>query len=98
MSTRQLHDELIIGVHPVLGVRTAWVMPVIPDRAPFAVREGIARRRLVATTGVCPCGAEMDCGNLDLQAGAITNVAVEHERGCPAITAKLEKAVRRWMR
>lgn len=96
MTARQLRDELIIGTHPVLGIRTAFVVPKIPDAAPFAVREGIARRRITAMTGQCPCGAVMDVG--DLQAGAVTNVAVEHERGCPAITSRLAKAVRRWMR
>jgi len=96
MSARQLHDELIIGMHPVLKVRTAFVLPVIPDCAPYAIREGIARRRITTLTGTCPCGAVMDTG--DLQAGAITNVNIEHEDNCPAITAKLEKAVRRWMR
>ncbi len=96
VTTRQLHDELIIGMHPVLGVKTAYVLPVIPDNAPYMVREGLARRRITAMTGQCPCGAVMDTG--DLQAGAITNVAVEHEDGCPAITTKLAKAVRRWMR
>ncbi len=96
MTARQLHDELIIGMHPVLKIKTAYVLPVIPDNAPYMVREGIARRRLVATTGVCPCGAVMDVGTP--VPGEVASIAVEHERGCPAITAKLEKAVRRWMR
>ncbi len=96
MSARQLHDELIIGTHPVLKIKTAYLLPVIPDDAPYRVREGIARRRITTLTGQCPCGAVMNVG--DLQAGAVTNVAVEHEAGCPAITTKLEKAVRRWMR
>ncbi len=97
MSARQLHDELIIGTHPVLGIRTAFVVPKIPDAAPFAVREGIARRRITAMTGQCPCGAVMNVGD-DLRAGAVTNVNIEHEDNCPAITSRLAKAVRRWIR
>ncbi len=96
MSARQLHDELIIGMHPVLKIKTAYVLPVIPDNAPYMVREGIARRRITTLTGQCPCGAVMNVG--DLQAGTVTNVAVEHEDGCPAITTRLAKALRRWVR
>lgn len=33
------------------------VVPVIPDDAPAGVREGIVRRRLVATTGHCHAAA-----------------------------------------
>lgn len=29
----------------------------IPDGAPHRVREGLARRRLIATGQQCPCGA-----------------------------------------
>ena len=96
MSTRRLRAELIIGTHPVLGVKTAYVLPVIPDNAPYMVREGLARRRITAMTGQCPCGAVMDVGTP--VPGEVASIAVEHERGCPAITAKLERAVRRWMR
>ena len=96
MTARQLHDELIIGTHPVLGVRTAFVLPKIPDAAPFAVREGLARRRITAMTGQCPCGAVLEVGTP--VPGEVASIAVEHEDGCPAITTKLAKAVRRWMR
>ncbi len=95
MTTRQLQDEVLVGTHPVLGVRTVFVLTVIPDAAPYSVREGIARRRITTLTGTCPCGAVMNIG--DLQAGEITDVDTEHEDGCPAITTILAKAVRRWV-
>lgn len=46
-------------------------------------REGQARRRIVATTGRCPCGARLVVP--DLAPGTVAVVAVEHEPGCPAI-------------
>ncbi len=58
------------------------VLPDIPDDAPQRVREGMARRRLVATTGRCPCGAELVVP--EIRPGAVVTVAVEHEAGCPA--------------
>ncbi len=96
MTTRQLRDELIIGIHPVLKVKTAYVLPVIPDAAPYAVREGIARRRITSLTGTCPCGAVLDVGTP--VPGEVASIAVEHEDGCPAITTRLAKALRRWVR
>jgi hypothetical protein len=50
---------------------------------PPDVREGIVRRRLVATTGRCPCGATMP--PIDLEPGKVNIVRIEHEPGCPAI-------------
>lgn len=46
-------------------------------------KEGLVRRRLVATTGVCPCGAVLELPR-ELRPGVHT-VRVEHEHDCPAI-------------
>ena len=46
-------------------------------------KERTVRRRLVATTGRCPCGAVLSLP--DLSPGSVAIVAVEHEPGCPAI-------------
>ncbi len=96
MSTREIHSEVLMGEHPVLGVRTAFVVPVVPDGAPYAVAEGIVRRRLSATTGRCPCGAVADYG--DRQAGQVGVGEVVHAGTCPASTTRLVKACRRWLR
>lgn len=41
--------ELIAG--DVEGIRTAFIVPAIPDGAPPRVREALARRRLLDTGG-----------------------------------------------
>lgn len=41
--------ELIFG--DVEGIRTAFVVPTIPDDAPPAIRETLARRRLATVSG-----------------------------------------------
>jgi hypothetical protein len=54
----------------------------IADDAPRSVKEAALRRRLVALTGKCPCGAELAIP--EVVPGSVTVVAVEHEEGCPA--------------
>lgn len=94
MTAREIRDEMFVAEHPVLKRRTLFVLPVIPEDAPAAIREGIARRRITATTGECPCGAVVDYG--DPRPGDVGIGEVWHARGCPAETAKLVKACRRW--
>lgn len=86
-------DELVRFTLPD-GRRGVAVLPVIPEDAPPRIREGIARRRIAATTGRCPCGAviDYDAGRLD---GASV-AEVYHDRRCPADTARLAKHLRRW--
>jgi len=92
---RQLRDEVLVAEHPDRG-RMLLVLPTIPDHAPYVIREGIARRRIAATTGRCPCGATVD---YDAAVAGKVNIAeVHHEARCPAATEKLVKAVRRWAR
>jgi hypothetical protein len=94
-GARTIREELVSFHREGVG-KVVAVLPVIPESAPFTVREGIARRRIAATTGTCPCGA-----GVDYQAAARDglNVAeVLHERSCPADTDRLVKAIRRWTR
>lgn len=78
------------------GGRGLAVLPVIPDDAPYLVREGIARRRITSLTGECPCGARLDYPAAIR--GGVSIAEIEHEPGCAAITTKLAKAMRRWLR
>jgi hypothetical protein len=86
----ELHEELVLFEHAIFG-RVLAVLPMIPDDAPYRVREGIARRRLTVVTGQCPCGARIDYTQTR---GGV--VRVEHERRCPADDDRLTKAIRRW--
>lgn len=54
----------------------------VPDDATPRAKEGIARRRLVATIGRCPCGAVLKLP--PVVPGTVTMVSVEHEPTCPA--------------
>jgi hypothetical protein len=94
--TTHLRDELIVVEHPLLG-RVLYVLPVIPDNAPTTVREGIARRRTAALTGHCPCGARAHYPQ-QIKAGQVGTAQIVHHDRCPAVTATLAKAIRRWTR
>lgn len=98
-----LLSDLII--RDIGGVRTAIVVPAIPDDAPPEVREGIARRRILYVTGECPCGARLRLDRATRRAaarsrkagrpGMVTHQRVEHEDGCPAVDETLTAAMRR---
>jgi hypothetical protein len=75
--------------------RVAVLTTEIPDDAPPALREGLARRRLVATTGRCPCGAVLELP--DLVPGAVLTAAVAHEPDCPATDDAIAQAVAGWL-
>ena len=96
VPSRGIRDELVTFHREDIGYVLA-VLPAIPENAPYGIREGIARRRIAAVTGRCPCGAQVDYNAEVLRGGART-VEVEHERLCPAVTAHLAKAIRRWRR
>jgi len=85
------------------GEKVVSVVPTIPDGAPDVIREGIARRRLVATGQRCPCGARLVGPNraqrrraAKLKTGTVRDVFVWHEHDCPASTEALIEAVREW--
>lgn len=65
--------------------RVLYIGPELSEDLPPRAREGIARRRLVATTGRCPCGAQLEVPDGALRPGAVAVVAVEHEADCPAV-------------
>jgi hypothetical protein len=58
--------------------------PEIRDDYPADLKEGLARRRITATTGQCPCGATFDVPD-DLEPGTVSSVAIFHENDCPAV-------------
>ena len=71
------------------------LLPVIPVDAPELVREGIARRRLVALEGRCLCG-----GQRLFAPGANNQVAYlsfVHEDDCPAVDDILLDAIAEWV-
>lgn len=64
--------------------------PTLSEDAPHVVREGIARRRLVVTTGQCPCGARMPRPSRAqrrqmCRQGGVWEATVSHEIDCPAV-------------
>jgi hypothetical protein len=63
--------------------RVAMVMPTCPEGAPPEIREGLVRRRLVMTTGVCPCGARL----------LLPDARIAHQDDCPAVDAALAFAL-----
>lgn len=70
MSTLQFQTEDIWS--PFAG---SWiVVPILKEDFPTDLKEALARRRLMALTGRCPCGAWTDEDGL---------VLVEHPARCP---------------
>lgn len=90
-----LEDEVLVFDAPN-GERCVAVVMVIPEGAPTAVQEGIARRRLFVMTWECPCGAKLDYS--EVQRGQVNTPRVEHEDDCPATDENLRGAIQRWMR
>jgi hypothetical protein len=73
----------------------------IPESAPEAVREGVARRNIVNTGGTCPCGARLVLPNRAerrraARTGRVLDVRVAHEPECLAGTERLREAIGRW--
>lgn len=69
-----------------------FVLPDLAEDLPPRVLEGIARRRLCAITGRCPCGAEMPA--VVPFPGHVVHVAMEHEADCPATDDAIGEAMR----
>jgi hypothetical protein len=79
---------------PLPGGRLGlYIGDEIRESDPPAVREGLARRRLLATEGRCPCGAEVPFDPAIIAPG-IVSAAVVHEADCPAAEANLSAALR----
>lgn len=91
-----LRNETVVFHVPGLGNVVA-VLPQVPEDAPFKIREGIARRRIAAVSGVCPCGSRLDYF-AGVTSDGVNVGEVRHDRRCPADTDRLTKAIRRWTR
>jgi hypothetical protein len=87
-------------IYSTLGGETVGVIvPVIPDDAPTSVREGFARRRLVAVGQRCPCGARPFARDAVRRAGKngpLSKYVIVHEDNCPATDDNLMRALRGW--
>jgi hypothetical protein len=62
----------------------------IEEQLPAHVKEGLARRRIVNSGGVCPCGARAVFPNRAqrrkaAREGRLISTTVEHEEDCPAL-------------
>ncbi len=77
------------------GLTALAVVPTIAEDLPAEIREGLARRRLLATGQTCPCGAQPPQLNRrqrrEIEArrrrglpGTVVHVTVLHENDCPA--------------
>lgn len=95
----------MIAFREVDGERVGYLLPDVPEDAPAEIREGVARRNVVALGGACPCGATLRLPNrAERRRAARTGqpVHVEHEHenenDCPAITETLAAAIARWRR
>ncbi|MCX6463788.1 MAG: hypothetical protein NTW05_09365 [Pseudonocardiales bacterium] len=91
------HDLAVVEIG---GVRTLVVSPSIPEDAPSAVREGIARRRIVNAGGTCPCGARLRLpGRADRRRArrhgeVLRSAPARHADDCPAADDVLAAAMR----
>lgn len=93
----------MIAIREGDGQRIGYVLADPPEDGPADVREGIARRNIVALGGTCPCGARMVLPNRaerrrHARLGRVIEVTVEHENECPAVTSALLAAIARWKR
>jgi hypothetical protein len=87
-------SELVVTLAD--GERLVWA-PSIPEALPPLLREGLARRTLVATGEGCPCGATIPRLNRAERRASRSvplRVEVRHESGCPAISSELEAYLR----
>lgn len=75
------------------GRRALYVADQIRESDPPAVREGLARRRVLATSGRCPCGAESPLDPAVIPA-ALIMAAIVHADDCPAAETNLINALR----
>lgn len=69
-----------------LGDGAAALLPVAPDDAPAAVREGVARRRMALLDCRCPCGATFTPGSYQFA----------HDEACPGTDENLAQALWAW--
>lgn len=82
-------EPRLVGARSGLEVwmlgRAMLVLPTIPEKASPELREAIARRRVAALRGACPCGARRRL----VQRHGRMAVVVEHDRACSASDAAI---------
>jgi hypothetical protein len=88
---------LVALIGTLAGERALILVPELREAYPPIVREGLARRRIVAAGGACPCGAVMQlpgrrARRAAKRAGVALSVIVEHQDDCPAPTERLRAA------
>lgn len=67
------------------------LLPVVPEAAPDAVREGLLRRRTTAHGHPCPCGASTTTDAIGRA------IETRHAGDCPAEESVLRAAVAAWL-
>lgn len=83
------------------GLSATTIVPTIGEDLPAPIREGLARRRLVALGKPCPCGAqpyrlnraqrrEIEARKRRGLPGQVIRVTIEHEDDCPATDENLD--------
>jgi hypothetical protein len=80
------------------GVPTLMRVPVIAESMPHELREGLARRRIVAAGHKCPCGASFDTAEkLTYRDGSdIPTMHIGHDENCPGSDNNAIPMLQRW--
>lgn len=76
------------------GERVLYVGDALRESDPPAVREGIVRRRLLATEGRCPCGGRAPFAPA-LVPPFVAMGLITHADDCPAAEENLSAAMRK---
>lgn len=100
MSARRAHGRRKRPIRPLVlieipapdGRTGLYVCDEIRESDPPAVREGLARRRVLALTGQCPCGAASPFDSR-VSPGLVLE-AITHAADCPASSRALSAAMR----
>lgn len=71
-----------------------YVGDQIRDSDPAEVKEGLSRRRILATTGRCPCGAASPFAPAAISPASVIR-SVVHAADCPAAEEILSAAMRK---
>lgn len=94
---------------PPLPDGQEWVVPrdrpadrlvvfKVPDDAPALVREGLARQRIQAVEGECPCGGRIVWPDEVPARGQLGRPVAQHFGDCPGGPAVLTPAMEAWRR
>lgn len=65
-----------------LGRPYLYLLPVIPDRAPTALKDALGARNAASVSGKCGCGATGRVSGPDRD--GLLHMVFEHEADCPA--------------